>query len=80
MHCICPSKHCPYILIMIWDKLEPYLIYPPIFTVNNSQLKRAMYVPLRTMDTFPLVDAPVVLYLTGRAGCHALCCIPVKQH
>ena len=30
-HLFADQKHCLYILRVIWDKLEPYLVYPPLF-------------------------------------------------
>ena len=52
-HLFAHQKHCLYILCVIWDKLEPYLVYPPIFIyyVNNSQSKRAMSVSVRTITS-----------------------------
>ena len=38
-HLFAHHKHCLYILRVIWDKLEPYLVYHPIFICKEQSIK-----------------------------------------
>ena len=71
------QNHCLYILHVILNNLEPYLVYPPIFTCEQQPIKKrnVRICAHNLMDNFSLADEtythaqsliPLHLYHTRR--------------